>query len=83
VITHRETDLRFKLTRDVEMAEDKFTMTRYTNSHSRYLKFHVPVDKFVAHVQEKVESLDSKLLVFPGDIEGTNYVHIQRAKDPI
>jgi hypothetical protein len=32
VITHRETDLRFKQTREIDLAEDKFTMANYTNS---------------------------------------------------
>ena len=59
VITHRESDLRFKMSKEVEFVEDKFTLQRYTYSLSRFLKFHAPLDKYVAHITGKIDSLDN------------------------
>lgn len=82
VVSHRESDLRYKMNKDVEFIDDKFSMARYTDSLARYLKFHTPSDKLVAHIKETIDSQDNKLLLFPQDIENTNFIQIQKGKDP-
>jgi hypothetical protein len=81
VVSHKESDLRYKINKEMEFVEDKFSMTRYTDSLSRYLKFHSPSDKLVAHIKDTVDSLDNKLLLFPQDIDSTNFIQIQKGKD--
>ena len=39
VVSHRDSDLRYKPNKEIEFIEDKFSMTRYTDSLARYLKF--------------------------------------------
>lgn len=62
------------MSKEVEFVEDKFTLQRYTYSLSRFLKFHAPLDKYVAHITGKIDSLDNQLLLFPIDIDGTNFI---------
>jgi hypothetical protein len=56
VVSHRDSDLRYKPNKEIEFIEDKFSMTRYTDSLARYLKFHTPSDKLVAHIKDTIDS---------------------------
>jgi hypothetical protein len=76
VLAHRDSELRFKLTKEAEFTDDPFIMATYQDGFKRFIKFHAPFDKLNAHISDKLDSLQSRLLLFPTDFESTSFIKI-------